>query len=57
MKLQDTKSIHKNLLHIYTLITNYQKDKLNKKSHLQLHQKKNKIPTSKFNKSDERPVH
>ena len=37
--LQDTKSIHKNLLHFYTLTTNYQKKKLRKQFHLQLHQK------------------
>ena len=30
LKWQDTKSIYRNLLHFYTLITNYQKDKLRK---------------------------
>ena len=29
--LQDTKSIYRNLLHFYTLTTNYQKDKLREK--------------------------
>jgi len=38
-KFQDTKLIHKNLLHFHTLITNYQKEKLRKQSHLQLHKK------------------
>ena len=28
--LQDTKSIYRTLLHFYTLITNYQKEKLQK---------------------------
>ena len=41
VKLQDTKSIYKNLLRFYMLIMNYQKEKLRKQSHLQLH-KKNK---------------
>ena len=31
-KLQDTKLIHKNLLHSYTLTTKYQKEKLRKQS-------------------------
>ena len=35
--LQDTKLIHRNLLHFCKLITNYQKEKLRKQSHLQLH--------------------
>ena len=38
-KLLVTKSIYKNLLHFYTLITNYQNEKLRKQYHLQLHQK------------------
>ena len=29
----------RNILHFYTLIMNYQKEKLRKQSHLQLHQK------------------
>ena len=37
--LQDTKLIHRNLLHPYTLTLKEQKDKLKKKSHLPLHQK------------------
>ena len=39
MKLQDTKLIHRNLLHFYTLTTKDQKEKLRKQSHLPLHQK------------------
>ena len=39
VKLQNTKSTNKNLLHFYTLIIKYQKEKLRKQSHLQLHQK------------------
>ena len=38
-KLQDTKLIHRNLLHYYTLTTKDQKNKLNKQSHLPSHQK------------------
>ena len=39
-KLQDTKSLHeKNESHFYTLTVNYQKEKLRKQFHLQLHQK------------------
>ena len=38
-KLKDEKLIYKNLLLFYTIITNYQKEKLRKQSHLQLHQK------------------
>ena len=30
VKLQDTKLIYRNLLHFYTLTTNYQKEKLRK---------------------------
>ena len=40
VKLQDTKSIYRNLLHFYTLIMNYQKEKLRKHSHLPSHQKR-----------------
>ena len=39
VKLQDTKLKYRNLLHFYTLTTNYQKEKLRKQSLLQLHQK------------------
>ena len=39
VKLQDTKLIYRNLLHFYTLLTNYQKEKLRKHFHLLLHQK------------------
>ena len=39
VKLQDTKLIHINLLHFYTLTTNYQKEKLRNQSHLPSHQK------------------
>ena len=36
VKLKDTKLIYRNLLHFYTLTTNYRKEKLRKQSHLQL---------------------
>ena len=40
VKLHDTKVIHKNQLSFYTLRKKkYQKEKLRKQSHLQLHQK------------------
>ena len=39
VKLQDTKLIHRNLLHFYTLTTKDQKEKLRKQSHLSSHQK------------------
>ena len=32
VKFQDTKLIHRNLLHFYSLTTNYQKEKLRKQS-------------------------
>ena len=38
-KLQDAKLTHRNLLYIYTLTTNYQKEKLRKQSHSSSHQK------------------
>ena len=41
VKLQDTKLIYRNLLHFYTLATNYHKEKLRKQSHLPFHQKEN----------------
>ena len=44
VKLQDTKLIHRNLLCFYTIVTNYQKDKLGKQSHLPLHKKKDLLP-------------
>ena len=34
-KLQDTKLIHRNLLHFYALTMNYKKEKLRKQSHLE----------------------
>ena len=34
VKLQNIKSIYKNKLNFYTLIMNYQKDKVKKQSHL-----------------------
>ena len=40
---QDTKLIHRNLLHFYTLTTKDQKEKFKKQSHLPSH-KKHKIP-------------
>ena len=39
VKLQDTKLTYRNLVYFYTFIMNYQKEKLRKQSHLQLHQK------------------
>ena len=39
VRLQDTKSIHRNLLHSYTLTTKDQKEKLRKQSHLPSQQK------------------
>ena len=39
VKLQDTVLIHRNLLLFYTLLMNYQKEKLKKQSHLQSYQK------------------
>ena len=39
-KLLDIKSVYKNLVHSYTLIKNYQEEKLRKQSHLQLDQKR-----------------
>ena len=40
VKLLDTKLTYISLLHFYTLTTQYQKVKLNEKSHLPSHQKK-----------------
>ena len=37
--LQDTKLMHRNLLHFYTLMMKNQKEKLRKHSHLPLQQK------------------
>lgn len=37
--MQDTKLIYKNVLHFYTLTTNYQKEKLKQQFYLPLHQK------------------
>ena len=45
-KWQDTKLIHRKLLHFYTWKMKHQKEKLKKQSHLPLHQK-NKIPRNK----------
>ena len=42
VKLQDTKLIYRNLLLIYTLTTNCQKEKLRKQSHLPPRQNKTK---------------
>ena len=47
VKFQDTKFIHKNLLHSYALITNYQKEKLRKQSHYN-YIKKTKILSNKL---------
>ena len=42
VKLQDTKLMHRNLWHSYTLTTKDQKEKLRKQSHLPLQQKEKK---------------
>ena len=47
VKLQDTKSTHKNLLNFYTLTISQQKKKLRKQSHLQ--SQKNTIKLLKEN--------
>ena len=39
VKLQDTKLIHRNQLHFYTLTMRDQKEKLGKQSHLSSHEK------------------
>ena len=39
IKLQDTKLIHRNLSHFYTLTIKEQREKLKKQSHLPSHQK------------------
>ena len=57
VKLQDTKSVHKTLLHFYTLIMKYQKEKYGKIPHLQLHPKKPNISRNEFNQGGERPVY
>ena len=50
--MQGTKPVYRNLCHFYVLIVNYQKEKLGKQSHMQLHQK-NKIPRNEFNQGGE----
>lgn len=47
LNLQDTKLIHRNLLHSYTQKMKDQKDKLWKQSHLLWHKKNNKILRNK----------
>ena len=42
VNFQDGKSIHKNLLHFYILIMNYQNERLSKQSHFPLHLLMNK---------------
>ena len=39
VKLQDSKSMYRNLWSFYILIMNYEKEKLRKQFYLQLHQK------------------
>ena len=57
VKWQDTKSIFRNPLHFYMPITNYQKGKLNKPSHLQLCQKNNnKIPSNTVSQGYSMPL-
>ena len=55
VKLQDTKLMHRNLLHYYTLMMKNLKDKLRKHS-IYHGSKKNKIPRNKPTKGDKRPV-
>ena len=53
IKLQETKLIHRNLLHFCILITDYQEEKLRKPIYNSI--KKNKISKSYFNQGDKRP--
>ena len=53
VKLQDTKSIHKNVLCFYTLITSYHRNQGNNPINICI--KNNKILRNKFN-HDKRPV-
>ena len=55
VKLQDTKSIFRNLLHFSELTTKYQKEKLRKQS-IYNYMTKNNIPRNKFNQGGKRPV-
>ena len=55
VKLQDVKLTYRNLLHFYTLITIYQKEKLRKHSIFN-YIRKNKIPRNKFSQGGERLV-
>ena len=48
VKLQDTKSINRNLWHFYIQIASYHSEKLGKQCHLEMHQN-NKILRNKFN--------
>ena len=48
VKLKDTKLTHRNLLHIYTLTTIYQKAKIRKQSNLPLHQRNKHLGTNLF---------
>ena len=48
LKCQDIKLIYRNLLPFCTLTANYQKEKLRKQSHLQLHQKEKNIQEYDF---------
>ena len=52
VKLQDTKLVCRNMLHFYTLITNYQKE-IKKTIPFML---ASKIPRNKFNQGGERHV-
>ena len=54
-KLEDTKLIYRNLLHLYTLRVNNQKNQLRKQPHLQLLQK-NQITRKKSNQEDKKPI-
>ena len=55
VKLQDTKSTHKNQLHFYTLIRNYLKWRESNPVYNGI--KNNKILWNKFNQGGEIPVH
>ena len=56
-KLQDIRLIYRNLLFFYTLIMNYQKEKVKKtKTHVKSHQKRIKYFRNKLNQGGERPI-
>ena len=56
VKMQDTKLIHRNLLHFYIIITIYQREKLIKINFICNYIRKNKIPRKNFSKGGKSPV-